>query len=323
MSASTDGAAVRALVVTWNNRDLLPAALDSLLAQRPRTPLEVVVVDNASTDGTAALLAARYPQVTVVRPPRNLGFAGGVALGAAGFSGQYLVLLNDDARFQPDAVAALVGCAEAPGNERVGAVTAAILLDSGDDPPLVNSTGTVVSAWGAASDRDWRAARGTESTDPDVFGFCGGAALLRMNAFREVGGIDADLFLYYEDVDLSWRMRAAGWTIRYEASAVAWHHHASSSGVLSPTFRYYNTRNSLVVAGRHAPAGVAMGSAVRQVLGLFRVILRGGRLDPGVRARARGIRDAARRLPAVARERRAIWRTARVSRRAVWRAARR
>jgi len=82
---------VRAVVVSWNGAHLLPSCLDSLLKQSIAADLEVVVVDNASEDGTAAMLAERYPGVVVVRSESNLGFAGGADLGLAGFTGPFIV----------------------------------------------------------------------------------------------------------------------------------------------------------------------------------------------------------------------------------------
>lgn len=302
---------VRVVVVTWNGAHLLPDCLDSLEAQTVRDDLELVVVDNASSDGTAELLADRYPGVRVVTASRNLGFAGGAALGMRDAPG-HVVLLNNDATFEPDAVERLLTAFDGPQGERVGAATAKVLL-TGTDPVLVNSTGNVVTPSGAGADRDWHAVLGTETGGPDVFGFHGGAALLRDAMLRDVGGFDAGLFLYYEDTDLSWRLRAAGWQVRYVPEAVAWHQHAASSGTDSPVFRYHNTRNSLVVLTRHAPARVAVGSLLRQTAGTGKALLRDG-LAPTTRARARGLRDHVLRLPRTLRERRDLWRGARVPR---------
>lgn len=324
---------VRAVVVTWQAAHLLPACLDSLVGQDvPGAELEVVVVDNASTDGTRELIARDYPQVRLVASDRNRGFAGGVALGTAGYDGDVVLLLNNDAELAPGAAHALVTALTAPGSERVAAVTARIVLagryrrtaavtpgspdgrsrwePTADDDPagrvLVNSTGNVVGPDGAGSDRDWLVPVEDEHAPPEVFGFCGGAAALRWAAAAAVGGFDADLFLYYEDTDLSWRLRAHGWDVRYVREAEAHHRHAASSGATSPLFRYYNSRNSLTVVTRHAPAAVVARAWLRQVAGLARAAARGG-ASPQNRARARGLRDALVRLPRTLGERRRLW----------------
>jgi GT2 family glycosyltransferase len=328
--------ATRAVVVSWNGAHLHRPCLDSLRSQTAAGALEVVVVDNGSTDGTTDLLEREYPWVRVVRSSRNVGFAGGVVLGTRDFTGEQVLLLNNDATLAPDGLERLTDALHAPGGP-VGAVTAKILLagwyrEAGRDAAgaargfrrgavhlvpcgpddvgarrLVNSTGNVVTRDGAGVDRDWLADDGTESTDQDVFGFCGGAALLRREALDAVGGFDGDLFLYYEDTDVSWKLRAAGWTVRYAPDALAEHRHAASSDAASPLFRYCNTRNSLVVVWRHAPPTVVARATARQILGLVRAVLRRSDPAPVLRARARGLRDGLVRVPRSLRERRRIW----------------
>jgi N-acetylglucosaminyl-diphospho-decaprenol L-rhamnosyltransferase len=295
----------------------LPSCLDSLEAQTVRDDMEIVVVDNASSDETQALLTRRYPDVERVTSPQNLGFAGGAALGTQGFTGEYLVFLNNDATFAPDAIEVMRAAMSATDASDVSAVTAKILLDRpGDDADvsLVNSTGNVVTLQGTGMDRDWLCPEGAESRDPDVFGFSGGAAMLRRAALEEVGGFDPSLFLYYEDTDLSWRMRAAGWQVRYVPEAVARHRHAASSGTDSAVFRYYNTRNSLIVFTRHAPLRVVGRSVARQTFGMVRAAARHGLVSALTRARARALFDFAARLPRTLMERRRLWRGSAITR---------
>lgn len=326
---------VRALVVTWQAAALLPPCLDSLLAQEvPEAEVELVVLDNGSTDGTRELLARDYPGVRVIEAGTNLGFAGGVERGLRDFDGDVAVLLNNDARMLPGALAALVDPLRDPGN--LAATTARIMLagryrrtahpvpdspdgrspwqPAADGIRLLNSTGNVVAADGSGRDRDWLTPADAEHADPEVFGFCGGAAALSWPAVRSVGGIDAGLFLYYEDTDLSWKLRAAGYDIRYVRAAEVEHLHSASSGTASPLFRYQNTRNSLTVVTRHAPAGMVLTSWLRQLAGLARCAVRGPRAE--LAPRARGLRDALLRLPRTLGERRRIWSGARRDRRA-------
>lgn len=313
---------VRAVVVSWNGAHLLPACLDSLLAQDLAPgAMEVVVVDNASVDGTLDLLSRAYPQVRVVVSDTNLGFAGGVALGLAGLDARYALLLNNDATMEPDAVRRLVEHLDSPAHALVGAATAQILLTEPDPTgrTLVNSTGNVLTRTGAATDRDWLAVAEAHEAAQDVFGFCGGAALLRTRALDEVGSFDPRLFLYYEDTDLSWRLRAAGWEIHYVPGAVAHHQHAASSDAASPLFRYYNTRNSLIVFTRHAPLLVVVRSFARQVLAWVRYAAGRGEPAPLLDARRRALSDYVRLLPTTLRERRATWGGRATLRRAIYR----
>ena len=321
-------AVARVIVVNWNGAHLLPACLDSLLAQDLAPgDLEIVVVDNASTDSSVDLLAERYPEVRVIVTSTNLGFAGGVEAGLSGLDAEFAVLLNNDATFAPDAVRRLVEHLQDPRHAHVGAATAQILLvgESPDGRALVNSTGNILTRAGGAVDRDWLSPVGGGADDPsrapqDVFGFCGGAAALRTAALDDVGSFDSSLFLYYEDTDLSWRMRAGGWAIHYVASAVAHHLHAASSDSTSARFRYYNTRNSLRVYTRHAPALVVVASYARQTAGLLRHVLRRDETAELLTARRTALVGALRALPEDLRTRRRVWSGRSRQRRAIYRA---
>ncbi|MET4223507.1 glycosyltransferase family 2 protein [Oerskovia enterophila] len=291
---------VRAVVVNWNGEALLRPCLDSLVAQDlPPGSLETVVVDNASHDGSVDLLRREYQSVRLVQNATNRGFAGGVNAGLDDLRAPYVVLLNNDARFEPDAVRRMIELLEEPGNEDVGAVTALILLEgrTGEGAPLVNSTGNVVSRSGSATDRDWLTPLNRLSAPQDVFGFCGGAVVLRTAALDQVGQFDDSLFLYYEDTDLSWRLRAGGWRILFHREAVAWHRHAQSSDSTSALFRYYNNRNALLVFARYAPFSVVVRAFARQVVAPLRHVLRRDERPELLRARIRALAQACRRMP--------------------------
>ena len=92
----------------------------------------------------------------------------------------------------------------------------------------------------------------------EVFGFCGAACLLRKSALDEVGYFDPSFFLYYEDLDLSWRLRLRGWTVRYVPQSVVWHSHAATSGEWSPLFTYYVDRNRPLMLAKNGPRRLAV-----------------------------------------------------------------
>lgn len=292
---------VRAVVVNWNGEHLLPACLGSIGSQvLPAGDIETVVVDNASEDGSLDLLRRDFPDVTVVRNTRNEGFAGGVNAGLVDVTAPYVLLLNNDARLDLDAVRRMVDAIEAPGHEDVGAVTALILLDRPGAPAddvLVNSTGNVVAPWGSATDRDWLTPLARLDASPEVFGFCGGAVLLRTAALDAVGTLDESLFLYYEDTDLSWRLRAGGWRVLFERGAVAWHLHAQSSDATSAFFRYHNNRNALLVFTRYAPATVVARAFARQAAAVGLHTVRRDEAAALLRARLRALGAALVRAP--------------------------
>lgn len=299
------------IVVTWQGVHLLPACLESL--RRQTVPHSVTVVDNGSTDGTEELLADRFPEVRVVQTGANLGFAGGVQAGLDAAVTPYVALLNNDAVAEPGWLAALVGAAEA--HPEAAAVTSRMLLQD-TDPPLLNNTGVVLLDTDYGADRDLRADAGSRSDPDSVFGFSGGAALLRLDAVRSVGGFPTRFFLYYEDTDLSWRLRLAGWDIRYEPAAVVHHAHSATVDQTSDRFAFFNERNRLLMLTRCAPAPRVLRALVRFLLTTGSLTLTRLRrhpvpdrpvFDPRLRLRVLG--SYLRALPWALRTRRSIQRS--------------
>lgn len=154
---------------------------------------------------------------------------------------------------------------------------------------LINSTGNVVDACGNGYDRSWLAPAKQEHDSPEVFGICGGACAISARAWRQLGGMRQDLFMYYEDTDFSYRLRHAGYRVQYVRQAQARHAHAASSDSASAAFTTWNTRNRLRVAARYAPASVAARALVNT----------GGRmlLGPQRQARAQGLVQALAHAP--------------------------
>lgn len=339
------GAEVTAVVVTYDDgAHLLPGCLDSLAAQTVGLErLRVVLVDNASHDDTLDLVRRDYPWVEVVASPRNLGFAGGNDLALDHLATPFAFLLNSDARAEPDTVEALLAAAAEPGAERVAAFNATVLLQQpyrhaapGEDGPgvldtpagrvvaddagpvrLVNTTGNLVTTDGYGIDRGWLEDARTHAPEPDVFGFCGAAALLRREALAEVGTFDRSFFMYYEDTDLSWRLRRAGWGVRHVPGARVDHIHAASSVEGSPLFLLHNDRNRLLTLTVNATAGLAARCAARSVLTALSTTLRRNEPWPRTALRWRALGSWLRLLPRALAARARTERTARVPRAAV------
>ena len=428
------------VVVNWNGERWLGPCLSALARQRTSFPYDVWVVDNASTDGSVALLARDHPGVRVLRNDRNLGFAGGNDTALRQVRSPYAVLLNNDATPEPDWLERLLAPFQAPGAERLAAVTSKVVFaprflplrlttagfvpggadrrelgvrvvsvcvdgqdvtagvlwerltygpegsgagrawwtrpsgelllplpDSGGpwevevrwsaerdkdvhlswdggaatlpatatpsssrfavpagtaSVDVVNNAGSVVLISGYGADRGYQEVdRGQYDAPEEVFALCGCAVALRTDAGRAVGWFDEDFFLYYEDTDLSWRLRAAGWAVRYEPSAVVRHVHSATSVEWSPTFVFHTDRNRLLMLVKNATARRALfevgryplttGSmalrtvrtalrartrpAVRPTLLRLQVMASFVRLLPAVLARRRGRRAVPRR----------------------------
>jgi GT2 family glycosyltransferase len=292
------------VVVTWRGRQHLTACLDAL-AELDR-PHRTLVVDNASDDGSACLLARHPSRPEVLRLHRNTGFAGGVAAAIPLVRTPFVAWLNDDAAPEPQWLAELEDALDA--DDRVAAAASVLCAPGG----RVQSVGVRLTVDGY----------GADAQEGAVFGFCGGAALLRADHLRAVGGVPADFFCYYEDTDTSWRLRLAGYRLAPVAAARATHLHGASTRPGSTRFHRWNERNRLLTLLRCAPAGVAARELGRFAALTVTLPLRSGVPDAAnfrVAVRLRALAGVAARFPAALRARRRIGRMAAVSRLAVWR----
>ena len=313
--------AATVVVVNWNGAHLLPGCLDALRKQ-DTDDFETVVVDNASTDGSVALLRRDYPWVRVLETGKNLGFAGGNNAALRDLATPFAVLLNNDAVPEPTWLSATLAAFDDP---KVGVVTPKILfLQRSGAFDVVNNAGGIVLTNGDGADRGFQEVdRGQYDERTEVFAFCGNGAAFRREVLEQVGLFDEDFFLYYEDTDLSWRVRAAGWRIRYEPAAVLRHHHAASSGEWSPLFTFHVHRNRLLMLTKNASARFALRHVLRYPLTTASMALRALRAGvaerrrPAVRPtllRLRVMASYLRLLPAMLARRRAIDATRVVSR---------
>ena len=148
-----------------------------------------------------------------------------------------------------------------PGDVEVEVAAGAGLVD------VLNNAGSMVFRDGYGADRAYQQLdRGQYDRPEEVFAFCGAAVCLRTAALREAGLFDDDFFLYYEDTDLSWRLRALGWSIRYQPSAVVRHIHSATSVEWSPLFVFHTDRNRLLMLTKNARAGLALREVLRYPL---------------------------------------------------------
>jgi GT2 family glycosyltransferase len=237
---------VRATVVipTLNARELLAEALDALETQTVEH--DVVVVDNASSDGTAELVAERWPRVRVVRLDENLGFGRAVNRGAELAETEALVLINNDVICEPDFLERLLETLD-------GADMAAGVLLQHDRPELVDSAGIELDRTLRSWDSFWNRPL-TEVGDAPPVGPCGGAAAYRTEAFREVGGFDDAFFAYWEDVDLALRLQLAGRRCVRATGARALHKHGQTLGAASPAQRRLEAFGRAFVLARYRVA---------------------------------------------------------------------
>jgi GT2 family glycosyltransferase len=225
-------------IVNWNTRQDLEQAITSVLHSDPELKLEVVVLDNASSDGSPEMIREQFPSVKLLRSAENLGFAKGYNRAADEAEGRHILMLNPDTVVRPRALGALVG-----------------LLDSRQDagaaaPRLLNSDGTIQYscrrlpgpmaailrntligrlAPNNRFTRDYLMADWDHKTIRQVDWVSGAAICIRRETWSEVGGFDEGYFMYAEDIDWCLRAQQAGWRIYYVPESAIVHHIGRSS----------------------------------------------------------------------------------------------
>jgi O-antigen biosynthesis protein len=391
---------VSVVTVNYNGAELTGALLDSLERQTYRHH-EVVVVDNASTDGSVERLRREHPRARIVELPGNAGFVGGNNAGIRAARGELVALANNDTVAEPGWLEALVHTAgedpriaavaskilflrpfvavrlipeggEVPvfvsedsafagagyrkpvfregfhgprvldgrtvrrlatagslylpvddarqsphltlglvvegaarihvevGPHRLASldlgtgyaerrieVPAAVLAEHARD--LINNAGTALSPSGEAADRGiYEPDRGQYDSEEDLEAVCGAAVLLRRSALEDVGLFDRDFFMYYEDTDLSWRLRERGYRLRYQPRSVIRHVHAAASVEWSPLFTFHTARNKLLMIAKNGSAADFLRAYLAELRSVIAITMRAWRArrgDDGARAR--------------------------------------
>jgi GT2 family glycosyltransferase len=284
---------VSVILIGYKTRQELARALPSLLTSSPGVDLEVVLVDNASGDGTVEWVGQAHPSVRVIALAENVGFARAVNLAAEAASGEYLLLLNPDTEVRPGAVDALLTFARA--NPRAGLVGGRTLTDDGHTEPsccwgeptlwstLCFATGLSTAFRGRAL-FDPEALPGWERDSVREVGVVTGCLLLASaTTWRELGGFDPRFFMYGEDTDLSMRARAAGYRPAITPAAEVVHTIGASSAVPANR-RVMISRGKATlfrkhwgpVKGRLGVGLLAAGVGLRAGLGLAAARVRGG-----------------------------------------------
>jgi len=289
------------VVLSWNTRDLLRSCLRAIFASGPPDPLEVIVVDNASEDGSADAVAREFPEVVLVRNAVNEGYARGNNIGLRRCRGDYLLLLNSDTEVRPGALQALTAFLdENPDHGACGS-------------QLLNPDGTLQRACmrfpGALTllffdtfleklfpenpvvrryfMRDFDHASSRDVDQPP-----GACFLLRRAVVDRVGYLDEELFLFYSDVDYCKRIREAGWRIRFGSESKVMHH----GGASTRRYRDFGLewhRNRVAYFRKHY--GLAGEAAAKAA-----ALLKGVELAASGARRGKGLRSP---------ETRQIWRT--------------
>jgi GT2 family glycosyltransferase len=296
---------ISVIVLNYNGKGYLERCLSSLREQTHRD-FEVIVVDNASSDGSADYLKDNFPWVKLVRNSDNLGFAGGTNSGIRASQGDLILTLNNDTWADEHFVERL---AEPMADKGVGMCASKMLLLDG----RIASTGICLSRSGAAWDRGaFEPDEGQYNRQMEVFGPSAGAGLYRRAMLDEIGLFDEDFFLYMEDVDIALRARLAGWRCIYVPEAIAHHHRAGTAGAESDLAVYYGNRNVIWYAVKGFPAGLLL-SSLPWIIGRNLAVIPYYALRGQGRVILKSKLDSLRGLPRVLEKRRSVLRKARES----------
>lgn len=305
----TESLLISVIIPNWNGVKHLPTCLDALLSQS-YPDLEVMVVDNASSDESVDLIRERYPQVVLLELEENLGLTGAINRAVEQARGKIIAPLNNDTQVAPDWAEALVKALQDHSDAGLAA-SKMLLFDKRD---TLHSAGDDYGIDGIPINRGvWEKDQGQFDRDVYIWGGCGGAVAYRRDMLDDIGLFDEDLFMYCEDVDLNWRAQLAGYKCVFAPRAVVYHHLSATGGGV--TASYYTGRNTLWVLAKNYPGDLLRShwwAVVRAQLGIGWDALQAWRGE-AARARLRGQLAGVLGIPCQIKKRRAIQAGRRVS----------
>lgn len=237
------------IIPHYNGARYLPPCFNALRAQT-YPHLEIILVDNGSTDESLELTRRDFPEVKILETGQNLGYAA-VNFALAHAQGDIIIPLNNDTEVAPGWAQALVNALQAYPD--AGVVASKMLLFDRRD--TLHSAGDGFGTNGIPINRGvWQKDWGQFDADTYIFGACGGAAAYRRTMLADIGFFDEDYFMYLEDVDLNWRAQMAGYRAVFAPDAVVYHHlSASGGGVIAS---YYTGRNTIFMLAKNLPGPI-------------------------------------------------------------------
>jgi len=241
---------VSVVIPHWNHRDVLDDCLRSLELCEYH-PLEIIVVDNHSTDDSVEFVQSNFPEIILLQNETNLGFAGGCNRGIEQARGEFIVILNNDTTHEPGWITTLVRFMEE--HPETGIVQPKLL--NAIDESAFDYSG---AAGGYLDKYGFPFARGRilDSIEKDngqydsvakIFWASGTACIIRAEVFEQIGKFDEAFFAHMEEIDFDWRAQLAGWKIFAVPDAVVWHHSGYTLPMESPLKKYLNHRNSVLM----------------------------------------------------------------------------
>jgi GT2 family glycosyltransferase len=232
------------LILSWNGETYLPDCLNAVMAQS-HAPHEVILVDNASTDGSVELVAANFPQVRIICNDENLGFAGGMNAGLKEATGDIAVLLNQDTVVREDWLAELVKAMET--DKHIGIAGCKILYPDGQT--IQHAGGYLEYPLGLSHHYGYgELDQGQWDEQREVEYVTGAAMAIQLEVLERIGYLDDDFFpAYFEDADLCLRARQAGYKVVYVPTAALLHHESASTETVEQHYYYHRNRLRLLL----------------------------------------------------------------------------
>ncbi|MBN1427797.1 MAG: glycosyltransferase family 2 protein [Anaerolineae bacterium] len=297
----TEKPLVSIVIPNWNGIAHLPTCLDAL-ARQTYHPFEVIVADNASSDGSQDLLRESYKHVQLVQLPENRGFTGACNAGMSAAQGEIIVLLNNDTEVDPAWITEVVAVFD--HHPEAGIVASKMLLF--DQRDTLHTAGDFYRVDGRPGNRGVWQKDGDYNREEYVFSACGGSAAYRRALLDEIGLLDNDFFFSCEDIDLAWRAQLRGWRCVYAPRAVVYHRLAATGG--GTTASFYDGRNYLWLIAKNYPSPLLRKywrEVVGAQIGLAYDAIKAWRGE-AARARLKGMVSGLLTLPGALRKRKAI-----------------
>lgn len=269
------------VIANYNGERHLRTCLEALRRQT-FADFEVIVADDASSDGSLALVESEFPEVRLVLNRENQGFAATCNTGAAASKGHFIIMLNNDT--EPDATWLEELAQVIVANPQAGAVASKLLLF--DQRTRLHTAGDALNIDGTPSNLGaWQTDDGRYDDGAQIFSACGGAAAYRREVWEALGGFDEEFWMYMEDVDLGFRARLAGFETVFAPKAKVYHHVSASGGDVLAS--YYVGRNSIWLIAKNMPPGLLRKNFARIVLAQLLVAIDALRNVRGEAARER------------------------------------
>ena len=248
MTDASSPGKVLAVIVNYNGGTCVLDCLRSLLDQTYK-PLEIVVVDNASQDGSLERIQQEFPDIQVIQTGYNAGWGIACNVGMRAGESRYIALLNNDATLERNCIAELVKAIEL--DPKYGSAASRILL--ADEPGKAEVCGLVIYRDGSSCGRGRLGPADRYMKTEEVFCANDCCCLYKREMIDEIGEYDPDFFIYCDETDMGWRHQLAGWKCVYTPHAVAYHAHSRSAGTYSTFKAFYVERNRIFITFKYFP----------------------------------------------------------------------